>query len=62
MLSPANYYFLHQETRFFVCLQPVKKLHSVLLNKSTHVLLIKIGETDVKLITSQFFCITNSIL
>ena len=28
MLAPANYYFLHQELRFFVCLQPVKVLHS----------------------------------
>ena len=28
MLAPANYYILHQELRFFVCLQPVKMLHS----------------------------------
>ena len=28
MLAPANYCFLHQELCFFVCLQPVKKLHS----------------------------------
>ena len=29
MLPPANYYFLHQELCCFVCLKPVKKLHSV---------------------------------
>ena len=28
MLAPANYYFLYQELCFFVCLQPVKMLHS----------------------------------
>ena len=28
MLAPANYYFLHQELRLFVCLQACKKLHS----------------------------------
>ena len=27
MLAPANYYFLHQELCFFICLLPIKKLH-----------------------------------
>ena len=33
MLAPVNYCFLHQELCFFVCLQPVKKLHSARLRK-----------------------------
>ena len=34
MLAPANYYFLHQELCFFVCLQPVKMLHNAPLNQA----------------------------
>ena len=32
MLASANYYFLHEELRLFVCSQPPKKLHIEPLN------------------------------
>ena len=41
MLAPANYCFLHQELCFFVCLQPVKKLHSATLKYKSVSKLVK---------------------
>ena len=44
MLAPANYCFLHQELCLFVCLQPVKMLHSAPLieRNATTILYLKI--------------------
>ena len=38
MLASANYCFLFQDLCFFVCLQPVKMLHSeTLFNQYAHI-------------------------
>ena len=53
MLPPANYYFLHQELCCFVCLKPVKKLHSCIFKFSTLIPTASISKQPHIMCTSQ---------